>query len=77
MELMGAADRVHILHANMIWGVVGYLWEILKSLAMSQRHLSKNKPRKLIATTEAKQRCDQVLHHPYLALQKKPEVTSD
>lgn len=44
---------------------------------MSQRHLSKNKPDKLIAETEAKQRCEQVLHHPYLALRNKPKVTSD
>lgn len=71
MEVMGAVETGHILHANMMWEVVGYLWEILKSLAMSRRYPSKNKPHKLIAETEAEQKCEQVLHHPYLALVKQ------
>ena len=71
MEVMGARETTHILHANMMGEVVGYLWEILKSLAMSWRHLSKNKPHKFTAYTE------QVLDHPYLALRNKPKVTSD
>lgn len=68
MEVMGATETAHILHANMMWEVVGYLWEILKSQAMYLSLLSKNNPHKLISETEAKQRCEQVLHHPYVAL---------
>lgn len=40
MEVMGATDTAHSSHANTVWEVVGYLGEILKSPAMSGRHLS-------------------------------------
>lgn len=67
---MGAIETAHIWQVNMTCEIVGYLWE-LTSLSVSPRHLSKNKPHKLIVATEAKQQCEQVMHHPSLALEKK------
>lgn len=75
MEVMGATEAAHIVHANVTCEVVGHLWEILKSVAMSARHPPKNTPRKLIAETEARLRCELVLHHPCVAPQNKPKVT--
>lgn len=41
MEVMGAAETEHTLHANRMWEAVRYLWEILKSPVMSRIRLRK------------------------------------